>query len=143
MRCRILAAALLLSLSPTSQAGQIYKWVDTQGQTHFDAQPPTGQSAQQISVQQAPPSPASPAIPPPKGNAQGDQKAIDAKVKIQIADQEAKRAKYCEDVRTNLAQYQNNPRIHEEVKGEVRRLTEEERQARIAETEKTIKDNCQ
>jgi cytochrome c556 len=140
MRCRILAAALLLSLSPVSQAGQIYKWVDAQGQTHFDAQPPTGQSAQQISVQQAP---ASPAISPPKGNAQGDQKAINAKVKTQIADQEAKRAKYCEDVRTNLAQYQNNPRIHEEVKGEVRRLTEEERQARIAATEKAIKDNCQ
>lgn len=141
MYYRIVAAVLLFTLSAASQAGQIYKWVDAQGQTHFDAQPPAGQTTQQIDVQKAPPAPPPPS--PSTGSVQGDQKAIESKVKKQIAVQEAKRAKYCEDVRTNLVQLQNNPRLREEVKGEVRRLTEEERQTRMAENEKAIKDNCQ
>ncbi|MNF04397.1 hypothetical protein D3C80_2039020 [compost metagenome] len=72
----------------------------------------------------------------------GDQKAIDEKVKADVASQEAERRKYCENIRTNLAQLQNNPRLRAEVEGEVRRLTEEERQSRIKEAEKAIGDNC-
>ncbi|MDY7563387.1 DUF4124 domain-containing protein [Pseudomonas sp. 10B1] len=144
MRCMILAAALLCSLNAVCQAGQIYKWVDAQGQTHFDAQPPPNQAAQQIDIKQSPPMPAR-AVPqaPLPDSGHGNQDAIDAKVKKQVAVQEAKRAAYCEDVRTNLAQFRNNPRVRLEVSGVMRRLTEEERQTRIAETEKAIADNCQ
>lgn len=141
MRCMILAVTLLFTVSPVSQAAQIYKWIDAQGQTHFDAQPPADQPAQQIDTQKAPPAP--PSSSAPAGSVKGDQKAIDTKVKKQIAVQEAKREKYCEDVRTNLVQLQNNPRLREEVNGEMRRLTDEERQTRIAETQKAIEDNCQ
>ncbi|MCU1737406.1 MULTISPECIES: DUF4124 domain-containing protein [Pseudomonas] len=142
MRRSILMASLLLALSPLCQAGQIYKWVDAQGQTHFDAQPPTGQTATVVTpaignVPAPPPSPAVPASTP-----LGDQKAIDAKVKKQIADQEVVRKAYCEKARTNLAQLENNARVREEVNGELRRLTEEERQARLVETRKTIEENC-
>ncbi len=52
------------------------------------------------------------------------------------------RKKYCEDVRTNLAQLQNNPRVRVDVDGELRRLSEEERQSRISETQKSIAENC-
>ncbi|WP_397449854.1 DUF4124 domain-containing protein [Pseudomonas sp. NA-150] len=144
MRCMILAAALLFSLSSVSQAAQIYKWVDAQGQTHFDAQPPAGQPAQQINIKQ-PPTPPPPAAMPPVPGAKGheEQAAIDAKVKKQAAVQEAKRASYCEEVRTNLSELRNTPRIHAQVDGKMKRLTEEERQARIAEAEKGIADNCQ
>lgn len=147
MRCRILAAALLFALSTASQAGQIYKWVDAQGQTHFDAQPPADQPAQQVGVLKTPPTPPPrptlPPLPVTDAGAQRDQAAIDAKVKKQVAVQEAKRAAYCEEVRTNLAQLRETPRIHAEVDGKMKRLTEEERQARIVEAEKGISDNCQ
>ena len=43
MRAFFLAVSLLVGLSPLSMAAQIYKWVDAQGVTHFDAQPPPGQ----------------------------------------------------------------------------------------------------
>ena len=56
--------------------------------------------------------------------------------------QEAERKKYCEAMRTNLAQLQNNPRLRMDVDGEMRRLGEDERQAKIAESEKAIKENC-
>lgn len=140
MRWMILAATLTLAVGSTaSQAVQIYKWVDAQGVTHFDAQPPVGQSAQELETQKA----VTPPPPSPVGNQPSqEQQTVDAKVKKQIAAQEAKRKEYCETQRTNLAQLQNNPRVREEVNGEFRRFTEEERRARIAEVKKSIDDTC-
>ena len=43
MRHMILTGSLMLALSATAMAGQVYKWVDAQGVTHFSPQPPQGQ----------------------------------------------------------------------------------------------------
>jgi len=141
MRWMILATALTLAVgTATGQATQIYKWVDAQGVTHFDAQPPAGQSVQEIDIQKpvAPPT----AAPATRPDANQEQQAIDTKVKKQVAADAAKRKAYCDRQRTNLAQLQNNPRVREEVNGEYRRFTEEERQARIAEVKRSIDDTC-
>jgi hypothetical protein len=141
MRWMILATALTLAVgTATGQAAQIYKWVDAQGVTHFDAQPPAGQSVQEIDIQKpvTPPSTAPAARP----DADQEQQAIDTKVKKKVAADAAKRKAYCDRQRTNLAQLQNNPRVREEVNGEYRRFTEEERQARIAEVKRSIDDTC-
>lgn len=146
MRRLILTGSLLLALSTTVMAGQVYKWVDAQGNTHFGSQPPEGQQATSINTNVATPKTPAPAAKPAAAVAETDeQKAIDSKVKADVAKQEAERKKYCETVRTNLSQLQNNPRIRvqEEGKDEVRRLTEEERQGRISEAEKAIAENCQ
>ncbi|NWA29114.1 DUF4124 domain-containing protein [Pseudomonas gingeri] len=142
MRRSILMTGLLFALSPLCQAGQIYKWVDAQGQTHFDAQPPTGQTATLVTpaIGNVPAPPPPPAVP--VSSPVGDQQAVDAKVKKQIADQEVVRKAYCEKARTNLAQLENNARVREEVNGQLHRLSEEERQTRLVETRKTIQDNC-
>lgn len=129
-----------LLVSPWCMAGQIYKWVDAQGVTHFDAQPPQGQEATTVLTPSPPP--AKPA-PPPRSNVIGDQQAIDKSVKAQVAEQQAQLQVFCQQARTNLAQLQNNPRIREDVEGEMRRLTEQQRQERITETQKQIGDNCQ
>ena len=142
MRWMILMAALSIAAN-ASQAAPIYKWVDAQGVTHFDAQPPAGQQAQEINVQKPPPStaPAASTLPPDlEGAAQ--QRSIDAKVKSQIKQQEARRAENCETLRTNLAQLRNNPRVREATEDGSRRLSEEDRKSRIEETEKAINDNC-
>lgn len=144
MRRMILTSSLLLALSAPAVAGQVYKWVDAQGVTHFGAQPPQGQAATSINT-------AAPLAKPaaPKAAASFDkepdpeQKAIDQKVKQQVAAQEAERKKYCETVRTNLAQLENNPRLRVEVDGETHRLKEEERQQRISDAKQAIADNCQ
>ncbi|MEE4787999.1 DUF4124 domain-containing protein [Pseudomonas alliivorans] len=142
MRWMIFAAALAMAASASSQAAPVYKWVDAQGVTHFDAHPPAGKEAQQINVQTPPPSsaPSSTSTDPPSDDAQ--QRAINDKVRAQVKVQEAKREENCEGLRTNLAQLQNNPRIREQVGGEVRRLTEENRKTRIEETEKAISEYC-
>ena len=147
MRRMIITSSLLLALSATAMASQVYKWVDAQGVTHFSSQPPQGQQA--TSINTAAPPPAKPveaaepdATPTFESISDPEQAAIDKKVKQEVAAKEAERKKYCEDVRTNLAQLQNNPRLRMDVNGEMRRLGEDERQAKIAESEKAIKENC-
>lgn len=140
MRTFFFTASLLISLSPLCMAGQVYKWVDAQGVTHFDAQPPQGQEAATIVT------PSSAATPPKKlpANAPiGDQQAIERTVKKQVAEQEAKLRTYCETARTNLAQLQNNPRLRESTEGGMKRLSDEQRQGRITEVQQSIAQNCQ
>ena len=143
MRRMILTSSLLLALSASVMASQVYKWVDAQGVTHFGAQPPQGQQATTINTATPPPKTAEPAATPTfESSADPEQAAIDEKVKQEIATQEAERKKYCQTVRTNLAQLENNPRVRVEVDGEVRRLNEEERQQRISEAKQAIAKNC-
>jgi hypothetical protein len=133
MRRMILTSSLLLALSASAMASQVYKWVDAQGVTHFGAQPPQGQQATTINT----------AVPQTfESIADPEQAAIDEKVKQEVATQEAERKQYCQTVRTNLAQLENNPRVRVEVDGEVRRLNEEERQQRIGEAKQAIAENC-
>ncbi len=143
MRLMILTGSLLLALSTSAMASQIYKWVDEQGVTHFGAQPPQGQDA--TSINTATPQPRAPAPAPTATPASDDaeQKAIDDQVKDQVAKQEAERKKYCESARTNLAQLENNPRVRiEGDNGELRRIGEDERQQRITELKKSIDETC-
>ncbi|MFJ5235453.1 DUF4124 domain-containing protein [Pseudomonas neuropathica] len=137
---RTLLLTLLIGLSPWCMAAQIYKWVDAQGVTHFDAQPPPGQPSTTMQTSSSPP--AKPAAMPGSG-VLGDQKAIDDKVKKQVADQQEQLKQFCEQARTNLAQLQNNPRLREEVEGQLRRLDDAQRQERIVEAQKQIAENCQ
>ena len=141
MRWMILTAALSIAAG-ASQAATVYKWVDAQGTTHFDAQPPAGQQAQQIDVQRPPPPSSAPATPATDADEAAQQRGIDARVKEQIREQETRRSENCEALRTNLSQLRNNPRVREATEDGSRRLTEAERKSRIEETEKAISDNC-
>ncbi|NQD96241.1 DUF4124 domain-containing protein [Pseudomonas sp. CrR25] len=144
MRRTILTSSLLLALSATAMASQVYKWVDAQGVTHFGAQPPQDQQVTTVNTAAPPPARVEPKPAPTfESIADPEQAAINEKVKQEVAAKEAERKKYCESVRSNLAQLENNPRLRLEVDGEVRRLSEEERQQRIGETKQSIADNCQ
>lgn len=142
MRFMFLAGGLVLALCGNVMAAQVYKWVDAQGVTHFGAQPPQGQQVETVNTVTAPAKSTTMPAPVVKDETEVDQQSIDRKVKRQVAEQETERKRYCETMRTNLAQLQNNPRVRVEEKGETRRITEEERQARIAETRSKIDENC-
>lgn len=145
MRRMMILGSLLLTLSTTAMASQVYKWVDDKGVTHFGANPPQGQAATSVNTVIAQPKAAVKAATPTApalDSGEAEQKVIDAKVKQQVAEQAAERKKYCESVRTNLAQLQNNPRLRTEVNGEQVRLGEDQRQAKIADAQKAIKENC-
>ncbi len=142
MRFMFLAGGLVLALCGNVMAAQVYKWVDAQGVTHFGAQPPQGQQVETVNTVTAPAKSTTMPAPVVEDETEVDQQSIDRKVKRQVAEQETERKRYCETMRTNLAQLQNNPRVRVEEKGETRRITEEERQAKIAETRSKIAENC-
>jgi hypothetical protein len=143
MRSTFAVSILLLALSDLAMAGQIYKWVDSQGVTHFDAQPPSGvqatpvQGAKPVTAREATPNNAA-----TKAGGDAEQRRIDAAVKSRIADEETRHRQFCTTARTNLAQLNNNPRIRQEMNGELRRLTQEERQAKINEVRGIIDTQC-
>lgn len=143
MRRMILTTSLALALSTAAMAGQVYKWVDAQGVTHFSEQPPQGQQATTVN-KAAPPPPTTETKPAPtfQDIADPEQAAADAKVKKEVAEQQVQLRKYCETQRSNLAQLENNPRVRVEEGGEMRRLGEDERQKRIAVSKKAIAENC-
>ncbi|AIS11080.1 glycosyltransferase [Pseudomonas chlororaphis subsp. aurantiaca] len=139
MRTFAMTASLLLAMTLPCQAGQIYKWVDAQGVTHFDAQPPQGVASTVITLPKNPQG--VPRTPPPdKPGAQ--HQVMDKQAKQQLARQEAERKRFCTQARASLAQLQNNPRLSENTEEGTRRLTEEQRQQRIAETQKAIDNHC-
>ncbi len=125
-------------------AERIYRWVDSQGVTHFSAQPPQGQQADTLRLAVQPPplqSTASKQGTEPAG--EREQREIERKVKGEIAAQQAQHRQYCTTLRTQLVQLQNNPRVRVEEGGQLRRLGEEERQARIADTSKKLAADCE
>ena len=145
MRRIILTGSFLLAISSPLMAGQIYQWVDAKGQTHYSAQPPQGVQSTLVSTGSGtgkikPPAASTAVTQQPA--TEDPQKAIDAEVKQDVAKQQAELKQYCEEMRTNLAQLENNPRILIEENGQSRRLGEDERQAQIAEAKKSIKENC-
>ncbi|MBD8496461.1 DUF4124 domain-containing protein [Pseudomonas syringae] len=142
MRRMILSVALSMGMGMSAHAAQIYKWVDAQGVTHFDATPPAGQPINPVDIQK-PPMTGSVTPPAPTPEADAQQRAIDDKVKKEVKANETRRSALCETMRTNLAQLRNNPRVREPVAGGgFKRLNEQERQVRIQEAEKTIAEYC-
>lgn len=144
MQRMILTGSLLLALSTSAMAGQIYKWVDAQGNTHFGAQPPEGQQAAEVNPNISQPKIAAPQ-PAKLDDSKKDteQEKLDQDARAAAAKQEKERKTFCEETRKDLAQIKANPRLRIEEKGEVRRLTEDERQERIAKSEASIKEHCQ
>lgn len=55
MRMIILAGSLLLTLGAPAMAETIYRWVDSEGVTHFSAQPPQGRQAETLRLAVQPP----------------------------------------------------------------------------------------
>ena len=89
MRRMMITSSLLLAISASAMASQVYKWVDAQGVTHFSAQPPQGQEATSVNTAAPPPRPAvaeeKKAAPTFDSIADPEQAAIDEKVKQEVA----------------------------------------------------------
>lgn len=146
MRRVITTASLLLLFSSALLAAPVYKWVDAQGVTHFGAEPPTNQQAESFNTKSFQPkvpekTAAQIAAEETKASAK-TQADVDREVREEVAKEEAALKKYCSDIRHNLAQLENNPRIMAEVDGKPTRISEEERQARITEIKAAITERC-
>ncbi len=150
LRGLALTAVLVVMTSASSAAGEhgIYKWVDDNGTVHYSQTPPPDGKAQELK--------------PAPGPAD-DPAAISGKLRKQVDEMEERltekregaadaqqwaeiqklRRENCANARANLDKLQQGGnRAYRTPDGEVVRLTEEERQRRIDETNRQIQENC-
>jgi hypothetical protein len=148
-RLPAICALLVFTVSsPAADSQNMYKWTDDQGEVHYTQFPPPGRKTE---IMQPPPPPAE----PPTGSENDLQKQLDT-IKQQNdkqlqetreADQQAEiqkiRKKNCETAHKNLMNLNRGGNVrYMGPNGEAIRLTEEERQKRIDETNQQIKENC-
>jgi hypothetical protein len=148
-RLPAICALLVFTVSsPAADSQNMYKWTDNQGEVHYTQFPPPGRKTE---IMQPPPPPAE----PPTGSENDLQKQLDT-IKQQNdkqlqetreADQQAEiqkiRKKNCETAHKNLMNLNRGGNVrYMGPNGEAIRLTEEERQKRIDETNQQIKENC-
>jgi hypothetical protein len=145
MRHTLAVIALTIASTNVALAEHIYKWQDSSGTTHFSALPPNGVSSVQVSTRLAHVIGAPAPIALPKldsQKAEDEQRAIDDRVKQEVAKQESRRTTFCTTLRTDLSHLRNNPRVRIQDGNQMRRLTEDERQGRIKAAEQRINNDC-
>ena len=140
----------LLALSSLSPAAKFYKWVDDNGVTHYDAQPPQGGNVTEVNT---------------RANASSDQsEAIDALQAKRSAAQKAKEAaatkareekrletepdavaqERCEQHRKNLETLANRPTVRRKNPdtGEMEVLDQEARDKMVEDTRRAL-EKCE
>jgi hypothetical protein len=151
------AGLLLLGLSlmiagthtMAGTSGKIYKWVDQNGETQYTQTPPPA-GMQAIEIRNAPQPADDPAAE--RARLQQETEALDERLKEHqeraaraevSAKNEQIRRKNCINAKKNLSElHEGGNKRYLMPDGEVMRLTEEDRQKRIAETEAQIAEFC-
>lgn len=145
---RLSCLAFVLFFFAINSYGDVYKWIDEDGQVHYSQQAPTGQQTEMI---KAPPPPA---IDPAKAQKEIDvlieqQKTAEQsqqdqnKQSEQEQEQEHQLEMNCQAAKKNLQAYEDNPgRRLMDSDGNVTRPTEEDRQQKIKEHQQKVKEFC-
>lgn len=141
----ILFGAVAFSWVTLSSGAGVYRWVDEKGVTHYGEKPPAPGVGEKIKV--SAPGPSSTPAPAAKTAANqttpGNAAATGAESAAANAQTEVMK-KNCEAYAANLRVLKEHGRIREQGNdGQVKMLTDEEKQSRIQQAEKFIAENCQ
>ncbi len=139
------AVALLLTVAGGNVQAEIYKWTDKQGVQHYSEQPPASSNYEKVKPSYAPA--ATPPAAQPKDQPQSDSKKADpdrAEQEQKFKEEAARvRQQNCETVQQRLADLESSPRITiKDTDGTLKRLSDDERQAKITDTQELIKKYC-
>ena len=143
----LLLSALCISLliSPASHAGKFYKWVDSQGVTHYGENPPDTETASVVNVKTGASSDQEQAIEKLEEKRKAAETAQQNPQEESAVEKQNREimANNCKIQRQNLAQLKANRRVKEtDANGEVRYLGEDEIKKRVEEVGKYIDENC-
>jgi Skp family chaperone for outer membrane proteins len=144
------AAALLLLISPLLQAETSYRWVDENGGTVYSQSPPPQGEATIINHRYQRETSAGKPTGRARLNALRQQledrqedRLLQKQTRQQADQQKTLKQQRCQSARHNLATLQSlGGRRLRTADGQYLRLTEEERQARIATAQQQINENC-
>jgi hypothetical protein len=142
-----LVLALGMGATPALGQEEIYKWVDEDGVTHFSARPPEGVEYQRINTLSNAVSTVSPQTVGESENLDPGETGTGVlpelpEVDVQQPDPALVQER-CEQARSNLSWMTQRVQINREnEQGELERMTEEERQQMIQETQAFIDEWC-
>ncbi|MDH5485535.1 MAG: DUF4124 domain-containing protein [Gammaproteobacteria bacterium] len=136
----------LLLLLPLSVPAAIYKWVDAQGNTHYDQEKPLEVDAEKIKLAPSPAGSTStyskPSLKPREDkNAASEDNVDDAQSKEMIPKKE--RAKLCARAKETLKKISEAGRVRTKNKdGSTQVMSEQQKQDRINQEKKAVKQHC-
>lgn len=145
MRLAIIWGILLLCAVAAPTQAKVYKWTDAQGRVHYSANPPRDSGASEVRIAPTP----SPAVSTDDIQAETKEEAKDEGAENKQAAEDASRKdalkQNCEIAKQNLKILENPAirRFREEEGKEAVYYTDEQRQAKIAESKKMVEAFCQ
>jgi hypothetical protein len=124
----------------------MYKWTDADGQVHYSQSPPPD-GVQGEELKPPPKVDTESAVDELKAQQQGFDQRLEDKSKAEeeagkTAAKAAEKARYCEQLRADLAGLQTAQRIFTGEGAERRRMGEDERQAKIKDIEAKLAKDC-
>ena len=125
----------LLSLSCAASAGEIYRWKDAQGVTHYGDRKPDDANVERVDVRVPPP--ASPTTVPKAGTAPA---AADPAVAAEKRKQE--RAMLCERARRNLEVLTHAENVSIRSEGSSEPMSAERRQLEVDANQRAVVQYC-
>ena len=145
---RTLLIVCALAAVPLAFAQQMYKWKDEKGVWHFSENPPPdGGKAEKIEVK--PVGGERPAVPAPDSWRNKELESKQQKAKVEGADaiakkrEEDQRAQKCQAYKREMDSLTSGVRLFQlNDKGERVFMEDKERQERIEEAKKAIRENC-
>lgn len=145
-----IAPALVLILAALPVHAEFYKWVDDHGVTQYSQRPPPAGHYQEMKMRAPTPSDEGQQAQP---KAQDKQPKQDSKAaappntppdKLSPAERQAAMRQNCQLARERLSQLASHGRVrYTAADGSVRVMSEEERQAKLAESRKMANEMCQ
>lgn len=144
----VLASFLGTLLLISSASAEIYKWVDEKGVTNYAAEPPSSVDANRVKVQTRLPSGSLSAVENLEKQRDEAKKAADAASKTPAPaaskPDPAQYAERCKQMRADMKTMEEHAQIRlTDAKGNVKTLTEEEKQQKMDEIRRQIKGFCE
>lgn len=142
---------LILLFSSTNALPALYKWVDSNNQTHYSEEPPVNKKARLLPSRSAESDTAASAPAAPKTIMERAAELNKAKAtKKTAAEETAKKQAYtdalksnCEGARKNLAAMKDGIRLVEmDANGERSFLSDAQREQRMVKAQQDIQENC-
>ncbi len=131
----ILGFCVLGLLAQASYAVKIYMWTDAQGTTHYGEHPPKDVKATLIDARTGH------SAPPPEPDSNENNKTDDKQVKQQTSVKDPER---CALAQKNLSTLTTSARVKiPDNDGNLRYLTEQEKQQKIDDMQKIVSENCE
>jgi len=140
-----LIAITLLLLAASSTMAAMYKWVDDEGNIHYSQTPPMERQSEQIEKPRMP-------APPPKADAAPADTTTaeptagtesEGPSEEEIRAEKERVAEECRRARQWISEIENKPRLRvRDDSGNLRYLTEEERQARLKQAQDYLRKYC-